>query len=86
MCNTQILKYQIQNKKKHYMVELVTTAISLFHLYIHNMTEKQIRTAAFQVKAHQRKKGKLTVAMKILGSYRQKHSQTGPAVRNSLWH
>ena len=59
MCNTQILKYQIQNKKKHYMVELVTTAISLFHLYIHNMTEKQIRTAAFQVKAHQRKKGKL---------------------------
>ena len=85
MCNTQILKYQIQNSKKHYM-ELVTTAISLFHLYIHNMTEKQIRTAAFQVKAHQRKKGKLTVAVKILGSYRQKHSQTGPAVRNSLWH
>ena len=60
MCNTQFVKYQLQNKKKYFMVELVTTAISLFHL--NNKTEKQIfqiRTAAFRVKAHQRKKSKI---------------------------
>ena len=70
MCNTQILKYQIQNKKKHFMVELVTTAISLFHLNIHNKTEKQIfqiRTAAFRVKAHQRKKSKIDCRNDNLG-------------------
>ena len=69
MCNTQILKYQIQNKKKHFMVELVTTAISLFS-FVHNKQKNKYfksEQQRFESRRIKEKKGKLTVEMLIFG-------------------